>query len=343
MILIETFLYGSSFKKLLELGSGIREIEYYNQLAKGLDECIVIDYKAADLTAKDFTVCSKPNGMTNLFWSFRASKEIFRHLNGNRAQVVVRSKQNLGAWAAFITAKALCANYVVRIGYSYAQSKRYDSTLGYVLYPVLYLYEFILTRVADHVIVSSEYLARKFSVKQYSLIRNSIDLRFTRSIKTKKDYVWVSVGRIIKMKGSAKLSLLATSREDGVIIGDNTSQIDLGKNLVYAKLDNREIGTILGRSKYYVSFSQTEGNPKTLMEAIFAGCIPVVTNIPAHIDVISELGYGYLVEDIEEVHAIIDSGKSNYCDSDYLRFINQWSNESVVAKELEILRSCVGY
>ena len=76
------------------------------------------------------------------------------------------------------------------------------------------------------------------------------------------------------------------------------------------------------------------------MEAIFAGCIPIVSNIPAHVDVISELGYGFLVEDVEDVQNIINSGKSNYSEFNYLSFTNQWSNESVVTKELEILRSC---
>ena len=142
------------------------------------------------------------------------------------------------------------------------------------------------------------------------------------------------------MKGSDQLSVLATSREDGVIIGSNTDKIDLGKNLIYDKVDNREVAIFLGRSRYYISFSLTEGNPKTLMEAIFAGCIPIVSNIPAHVDVISELGYGFLVQDVEDVQEIINSGKSNYSESNYLSFTNQWSNESVVTKELEILRSC---
>lgn len=340
MILIETFLYGSSFKKLLNLGSGIREIEYYNELSRGLDECIVIDYNEADLTGTDFKVCSKPMGMSNIFWSFLSPKVILRQLNLNRGQIVVRSKQNLGAWTALLTARILRARYIVRMGYSYSQSKKHESRVGYFLYPLFYLYEFTLTRMADHVIVSSEYLARKFFLKEYSLVRNSIDQRFTRSIESTKDFNWISVGRIIKMKGSDQLSVLATSREDGVIIGSNTVKIDLGKNLIYEKVDNREVAIFLGRSRYYISFSLTEGNPKTLMEAIFAGCIPIVSNIPAHVDVISELGYGFLVEDVEDVQDIINSGKSNYSESNYLSFINQWSNESVVSKELEILRSC---
>ena len=35
-------------------------------------------------------------------------------------------------------------------------------------------------------------------------------------------------------------------------------------------------------SKYYVSASEYEGMPLTMLEAMSCGCIPIVSNIPGH-------------------------------------------------------------
>jgi glycosyltransferase involved in cell wall biosynthesis len=199
----------------------------------------------------------------------------------------------------------------------------------------------MMTRLAGHVIVSSEYLARKFFLTNYSVIRNSIDSRFTLAKSEIKAYRWISVGRIIEMKGSDKFSLFAKSRHDGVIIGDNPDDLPIGNNDYFRRLDNIEVAKYFGRSMYYISFSNTEGNPKTLMEAIFAGCVPILSSIPAHIDVINELGYGYIVSDIESAHNIINNYASNLIEKNFLEFINRWSTKNVVKKELEVLFKCV--
>jgi glycosyltransferase involved in cell wall biosynthesis len=341
MILVEVFLFGSSFHKLLNLGNGIREIEYYDELSKELDECLIIDYKSSKYFNSEFKVYSKPCKMSNILWSLIAAFNVAKELKLKRGEIIVRSKQNLGAWTAYLTAKLLSSKYILRMGYSYAQSKRYESVFGLILYPILYTYEFVMIRLSDQVIISSEYLGRKFFVKNYSLIRNSIDLRFVRARSATKEYRWISVGRIIKMKGSDKLSLFANSRDDGVIIGDNPENFSLGKNNYFHRIDNLQIAKYFGKSKYYVSFSNTEGNPKTLMEAVFSGCIPVLNNIPAHTDVINELGYGYIINNITEACKIIDDDKSNFSESKYIEFINRWSTENVVRKELELLYQCV--
>jgi glycosyltransferase involved in cell wall biosynthesis len=310
-------------------------------LNSGLDNCIVLDYEKGDSNNYEFKVFSKPNSQSNILWSFISAQKVASMLRANNGKTVVRSKQNLGAWTAYLTAKLLGSKFVLRMGYSYAQSKRYENFLGLMLYPVFYLYELSMVHLADRVIVSSEYLAKKFFITNYSLIRNSINLRFTRERKLEKIYHWISVGRIIKMKGSESLEQFSSLRHDGLIIGENTDNIDLGKNTFYPKLNNQDIPNYFGSSKYYVSFSLTEGNPKTLMEAIFAGCIPVLSNIQAHTDVIDELGYGFIINNIQDAHHILNQEESNFSETEYLRFVDRWSLKSVVKMELKLLYECV--
>jgi glycosyltransferase involved in cell wall biosynthesis len=344
MILIEVFLYGSSLKKLEKIGSSSREVEYYKTLANSLEKCYIIDYSEGNKSnIKNTTVISKPSTFKNFFWSLFAGKYISKQIELNRENLVVRSKQNLGAWTAYLIAKKFKAKFILRIGYSYAQSKRFESIYGFCLFPIFYLYEFLMVVISDHVIVSSEYLAKKFLINKhkYSLVRNSVDDRFVCPFQREIKYLWISVGRIIPIKGSLKLSKFALNRKDGLIIGQNPQKLNLGENIYFERIDNVEIHQYFISAKYYISFSETEGNPKTLMEAIFSGCIPILSSIPAHKDIIKELGYGYLINSIEEMNKLIDSGKSNFNKANFDTFVNRWSTKNVINKEIQLLKKYI--
>ncbi|MGC6479568.1 MAG: glycosyltransferase [Flavobacteriaceae bacterium] len=344
MNLIEVFLYGSSLRKLENIGSASREVEYYESLAKSLNKCYIIDYSNVNKSKiKNTLIISKPSSFTNFHWSLFAGKHISKEIDFKRENIIVRSKQNLGAWTAYLIAKKFNAKFILRIGYSYSQSKQKESIYGFCLYPIFYFYEYVMVLLSDHVIVSSEYLAKKFFIKKskYSLVRNSVDKRFLNPTQREIKYAWISVGRIIPIKGSLKLSKFAIKRKDGLIVGKNPQKLNLGDNTYFERVDNVEIHQYFASAKYYISLSETEGNPKTLMEAIFSGCIPILSSIPAHKDIIKELGYGYLIESIEEIDVLIDSQKSNFNKACFDTFINRWCTKNVISKEIKLLREYI--
>ena len=65
----------------------------------------------------------------------------------------------------------------------------------------------------------------------------------------------------------------------------------------------------------------------------------MVSKIPAHKDIISDLGYGFLVETTDSVIDIINSNKNNYCAEKHKKFVDKWRIKNVVLNEVNFLKS----
>ena len=73
-------------------------------------------------------------------------------------------------------------------------------------------------------------------------------------------------------------------------------------------VNNNEILSILNFSKFYITTSLYEGNPKTVLEAMSRGCVVFASKIPNHEELITHLENGYLF-DIKKINIIDDIKK----------------------------------
>jgi glycosyltransferase involved in cell wall biosynthesis len=71
------------------------------------------------------------------------------------------------------------------------------------------------------------------------------------------------------------------------------------------RLSDIELRNLLGRAKVYVQPSYTEGFGLAVVEAMSAGCVPVVTASGALGEVVGEAGYSVQYGNVEEIAAAI--------------------------------------
>ena len=209
------------------------------------------------------------------------------------------------------------------------------------MFPFLRLIEKFLINKADGVIYGSEYLKKIYDCENQKniVVRNPVSESFFYLNHNNRKKSFVSVGRLIKSKGSKEIEIIENHINNAIIIGKNSDNINIINSEYTEKVDNDKLPYILKKSKYYLSMSKTEGSPKAMLEAIFCGCIPVVSKIPAHKDIITDLGYGFLVETTENAIDIINSNKNNYCSKKHKKFVEKWHIKNVVFKEVNFLKS----
>ena len=65
---------------------------------------------------------------------------------------------------------------------------------------------------------------------------------------------------------------------------------------ILQNMGNENLVQIYKNYKYYISFSLFEGNPKTVLEAMAAGCIPICSNIPSHSEIVKNNFNGVLFD-----------------------------------------------
>ena len=335
MHIVEVFLYKSSFNKLGVFGSDSREIEYYNEYSK-YSYLSIIDYDNSDIKEK-FDVISKPINISNFKWSIDknniVSDKLKKEIN------IIRTKQLFGSWLGLILSKKTNSKLVVRMGYSYAQSKYYEGVLGKLLFFPLRFLELYIVKKSDGIIYGSEYLQDIFKKTNTKSIitRNPISYSFVFQNKKKRKYKFIVVGRLIKSKGSDLIQQIDKVISSGIIIGKNIDNLVISNNILIDRVKNSEISNYLSQSQYYLSLSRTEGSPKATLEAIFSGCIPILSDIPAHRDLINDLGYGYLINNKKDIVSILNSNDNIYCPIKHSVFIEKWNMKSVVKQEIKFL------
>lgn len=138
-----------------------------------------------------------------------------------------------------------------------------------------------------------------------------------KKFNLKEDGYMVFVGRLVPEKAPHTLieayKKVKTDKKL-VIVGDSASTDEyVNKLKELAKDDERivftsylygdDLAEIYSKSYLYVSTSELEGLPLTLLEAMSYEVTPLVSSIPPHIEVIENEEYGYLFEsfDIENM------------------------------------------
>lgn len=203
------------------------------------------------------------------------------------------------------------------------------------------------SRVASRVVFLSETMKSQFRSidddRTTVANLNYIDIeKFNNDIpESERKFDLIYVGRFEQVKGVKKfiqaISILAEKRPEirVALAGDGTLMADVEQIIAEDDLeDNVEllgwvkrgrIPKLLGNSRYLVLPSESEGVPKTLLEAMSCGTVPIATNVGGVPDIVEPRETGYL----------LSTNKPGEMASEILGFIDQseWRELSLNARK----------
>lgn len=287
----EYMLFGSSQSLLNKVGSWSRESTYYDLLGKAFK--IRLFSFPPYSTHFVFKIIAF---LTSLFQPFVVG--IFKRDSFD----LIKTKQFWGCWSAIIHSKISNTRLCIRLGYIWSDSISTKRRLNPLVYRFLTFIESWLVSQGDFYIFSSSHVYEKFKSvvksKKYAIIPNGIDTNLFFPCACPKKYHFISVGRITKLKGAEELFhfIKLNPHLDFLVIGNamNNSQYERllfdSHNVEYIPhVVNHKLPYYYQQSISYVSFSKTEGSPKTFLEALSCGLLPNVSNIKAHTDVLDKI------------------------------------------------------
>jgi len=95
-------------------------------------------------------------------------------------------------------------------------------------------------------------------------------------------------------KDTYKITIIGTGSQKNFLLNSaKNMNIDLD---IVQNMGNENLVQMYKNFKYYISFSLFEGNPKTVLEAMAAGCIPICSNIPSHSEIVEDNVNGILFD-----------------------------------------------
>lgn len=285
----EYMLFGSSPEKLKKLGSWDREEDYYNFLRNKYNVKIYSFPVYKGLISKFYGLIR-----SILIPIYFGIKDRY---SGEKS--CIRTKQFWGCWSAIIHAKLSNNKLCLRLGYVWSDAILKNYGTNKLFRSLILQFENFLLSKGDFYIFASNHIYKRFANviknKEYQIIPNGVNRDKFKQIKTKKIYDFIYIGRLIKIKGAAELINFIKLNKDlkflliGSVSEKYFKKLKLLDNVEHLEfVSNDKIPLYLNKSKAFVSFSQTEGSPKALIEAIACGLYPIVSGIDAYKFVLGE-------------------------------------------------------
>jgi glycosyltransferase involved in cell wall biosynthesis len=319
------FTYEISAKDWLVSGLLSREIELYKQILSkadieftfityGSDEDIEIlsEFKKIKVIPVGKYLKSKNKivkFIQSLFIPFRVKKEL-KNID------LMKTNQLMGSWIPIILKLLLKKPLIIRTGYDLLDFsvKENKSVLKILFNYLLTLFSLLFS---DKYFVSSANDLSNLN-KNFSLIKNkTIELRpnWVNVPKEMKDIIGrkkeriLMVGRLEDQKNYQSVIKNLSGTELGLdIVGEGKlkkSILDFGKeNNVeinfLGTLDHNMLLEKYREYKFYILYSKFEGHPKTLLEAMSQGCVPLVLKSQNIMEVVDHKITGVILENEKE-------------------------------------------
>ena len=240
---------------------------------------------------------------------------------------IIQQHQLAGVWVSLIIKLLNKKPLYIRTGYdTYQFSLKENKPFLLILF-----YKFMTycsLKYSDVYSVTSnsdiKFLEQNFKTKPKKLVlrpnwvddnKTSTSDRFSNKI--------LSVGRLEKQK-NYELLIKEFKNTKGTlvldIVGDGSLLESLQKladeNSVQVNflgvVNNENLMSMYQQYKFYISTSEFEGNPKTILEAMVSGCVVIASEIPNHAELIDDGVNGFLFDlSSPNLHNLFKSIKSN--------------------------------
>lgn len=315
------FTYDYSLQGWSSSGVLNRELAIYEKLSKDFDvEFSLFTY--GDESDLELNINNKFNIVPLYLSTKKNPNKYLRFINSFFLPFKIRKElkdidilhqhQLNGVWLPIICKILFRKKLLVRTGYDmhYFSIRDKKKLLIKTFYKFL---TFISVKFSDIYTVTSKVDEQRI-LSKYKKISNKLKIRPNwvqkvdlRKNETRNNYRILSVGRLVYQKNFIQMlsEFKNTKNEYQIDIigeGDEKNNLlkladDLNVNLnIMDNCTNEELLKIYKNYKYYISFSIFEGNPKTVLESMASGCIPICSNIPSHSEIIKNKVDGLLFE-----------------------------------------------
>lgn len=298
-----------------------RELAIYEELAKNFGlEFTLFTYGDSDDFDLDISkkfkivpVYSLTKKFSNKYLQIISSMIIPLRIKKEIKELDILHQHQLhGVWVPIICRFLYDKKLLVRTGYD----MHYFSIMNNKGFAVKTFYKFltyISLRFSDIYTVTSKE-DRDRLIKRYKKIIKIIKIRpnwvkrVNQEVSEDRNKANIlSVGRLEYQKNYKELLKEFENTKDKykiTIIGEGSQKdylLNLAKNMnvdldILQNMGNENLVEIYKNYKYYISFSLFEGNPKTVLEAMAAGCIPICSNIPSHSEIVKNNFNGVLFD-----------------------------------------------
>jgi len=365
------FTYDISLQKWSELDILEREIKLYNKISNDNVKYTFVTYgnysdyefsnnlKNIEIIPIYSHIKKHKNRLIRFLLSitipFRIKKKL-KHID------ILKTNQLMGSWIPIILKFLLRKKLIIRTGYDlfFFSIKEKKSIIKVFFY-------FLLTQVSllstDKYIVTSKsdykFLCKWFFLnkKKLMIIHNYVEESDFFTIEKRNDLKILAVGRLEKQKNYKKIiKFVGNSKFELDIFGVGSMEKELkeyaeskGLNNInfLGSLNHNYLLDVYKKYKFYILLSDFEGNPKTLIEAMSRGCIPIVSNTKHLTEIIEDGFNGIVVSDTSEVSIErffvskgINKEKLNTISNNAYEYaINNFSLKNIITKELELYSS----
>lgn len=290
-------------------------------------------------------------------------KKILREVDLDKSQLVIQN-QLLGSWVSYLFKKNLNIPLIIRTGYdmfefSINENKNILKKLFFK-----YLTKKSLDKCDLYTVTSlcdKDFLLKNFSNMYSSKIKirsNWVDSKENIQINNKNIINnIVSVGRIEEQKNYELIirSLQGTNFELD-IFGEGSLKEDLvnlakelNVNINFLGIVNNEILVQkLQHYKFYISSSKFEGNPKSVLEAMSAGCIVIASKIKNHLEflnidnsILFDQNIKSLKETIMNLDKISQIREDDLISNSLETIKNRYNLDDLVKKEIKDINNLV--
>mgnify|MGYP006160831401 FL=1 len=318
------FTYDMSLKKWDETGLIEREILYYNQLVDkypinftfvtfGDEEDFKYQDKLKNIKIIPIYHLEKrfENKVARFLFSLFLPFKIRKYLNNID---IYKTNQLLGSWIPIVLKLITRKKLIVRTGYDILTFSIKERRGAFKTFMYYLLTQISLT-LSDKYIVTSErdksFLSNYFLFKKQKIVKINnwvVSTSYKNSDNRRGNRV-LAVGRLESQKNYAALiKNLNNSNLELDIVGEGSlksSLLNLSDELnvkvnFLGTLDHQKLLDLYYQYTYYVIFSNFEGHPKSLIESMSSGCIPIALDSDYLHEIIINNFNGVVLQTINE-------------------------------------------
>jgi len=335
MKILLVFTFNTSLKIWHEQGILNRELKVYRDLVDNFgykitlltygnksDINILKEYELEDYfeILPIYSNTNKSNfKIINIFKSIKYTLKIYRN---NNYFNIVKTNQLYGSWVA-IFYKLLTKNkLIIRTGYNSVAFAKFEnkSKIKILLFTLLskisliFCDLYVTTNKDDINLITKNKSLQKKIIYQPNFV--DIAERDVKQIEQREFNTLFSVGRLEEQKNHTKLiEMLKNSKYKLRIVGEGKLRdtlIELSKKYnieleLSSNLDHDLLLETYSEYLFYIQLSKFEGNPKTILEAMGAGCVVITTNVYGIKNIIKHEENGILIKANDDLSLIIDN------------------------------------
>lgn len=350
--------YGMSLKKWKKIGILDRELEIYNKLGKYNSYSIFTYEKNDKLFLKNKKIkiinVGKYLIFKNKYLRFLNSLFIPFFLGKYVKDIdILKSNQSLGSWVPAITSKIYKKKFIHRAGYDVFQNLKDSETITFFEMFILKYFYAILFKLSDLIILTNYFhrnSVKNITNKKILIIPNFINTKkfFPKKIKKYNKKI-LFVGRIHKEKNlNMIIQALKNTGYSLDIVGNGEKEYIkklsslAKKNKVNVNfkgsIRNSLLPNIYNKYKVFINFSDYEGNPKAVLEAMACGCLVICSNVRGNNEIIRNKINGFLVKkkilELNTIFTELNKIKKRKILLNSLKFINEkYTLEKIIEYE----------